>query len=92
MIAPMIVACGKPVIFTGYADDYGKRITAVQFSLDEGENWTTFCTPDASEDLWVHWTFEYTPEQPGHYRFKVRSVNEDGSTSPEAAVAELYCE
>ena len=36
MIAPMQVSVGKPVTFSGYAEDYGKQIVSVQFSLDNG--------------------------------------------------------
>ena len=82
MIAPMQVSVGKPVTFSGYAEDYGKQIVSVQFSLDNGANWTTY-------DLWVHWTFSYTPERPGFYRLLVRSVNDAGAASPLADVAEF---
>lgn len=90
MIAPMHVETGKPVTFTGYADDYGNQIAAVQFSLDDGESWTSYDVSDSSPDLWVHWTFTYTPETPGAYRLLVRSVRDDGKTSPVADVAEFY--
>lgn len=65
MIAPMQVSVGKPVTFSGYAEDYGKQIVSVQFSLDNGANWTTYDVSDSTDDLWVHWTFSYTPERPG---------------------------
>ena len=39
-----------------------------------------------------HWTYAYTPQQEGIYQLKVRSVTEDGRTSPLAAVAELHVE
>ena len=68
MIAPMQVSVGKPVTFSGYAEDYGKQIVSVQFSLDNGANWTTYDVSDSTDDLWVHWTFSYTPERPGFYR------------------------
>ena len=89
MLAPMQVEVGKPVTFSGYADDYGKQIVAVQFSLDGGENWTSYDVSDSSPDLWVHWTFTYTPEQPGTYQLLVRSVNADGDVSPLADSAEF---
>ena len=76
MIAPMQVSVGKPVTFSGYAEDYGKQIVSVQFSLDNGANWTTYDVSDSTDDLWVHWTFSYTPERPGFYRLLVRSVND----------------
>ena len=89
MLAPMQVEGGKPVTFSGYADDYGKQIVAVQFSLDGGENWTSYDVSDSSPDLWVHWTFTYTPERPGTYQLLVRSVNADGDASPLADSAEF---
>lgn len=92
MIVPTLGKVGHPVTFTGYADDYGTKIVAIEFSLDNGENWTRHETADASPDLWVHWTFTYTPEKVGSYQLKVRSVNEDGKTSPVSAVAELIVE
>ena len=82
MIAPMQVSVGKPVTFSGYAEDYGKQIVSVQFSLDNGANWTTYDVSDSTDDLWVHWTFSYTPERPGFYRLLVRSVNDAGAASP----------
>lgn len=89
MISPMQVGVGKPVTFSGYAEDYGKQIVSVQFSLDNGEHWTDYDVSDSSPDLWVHWTFSYTPEQPGTYRLLVRSVNSEGDASPLADVAEF---
>lgn len=90
MIAPVYCTCGEPVTLEGYANDYGRRIVAVQFSLDEGEHWTQYETPGTSDERLVHWTFSYTPEQPGDYRLLVRSVNEDGETSPTCATVELH--
>ena len=92
MLAPMNVEVGKPVTFTGYADDYGAHIVAVEFSLDDGESWTAYDVSGSSPDLWVHWTFTYIPEQPGRYRLLVRSVTEDGRRSPEADAAEFYAQ
>lgn len=89
MIAPMQVEVGRPVTFTGYADDYGTPIVAVEFSFDDGESWTAYDVSDASPDLWVHWEFTYTPEQAGTYRLLVRSRTDDGRTSPIADVAEF---
>ena len=69
MIAPMQVSVGKPVTFSGYAEDYGKQIVSVQFSLDNGANWTTYDVSDSTDDLWVHWTFSYG--QPARGRGRV---------------------
>ena len=67
MIAPLSVEVGRPVRFEGYAEDYGVPIVTVQFSLDDGENWTDYDVSASTGDRWVHWTFEYTPEVPGTY-------------------------
>lgn len=66
MIAPLSVEVGRPVRFEGYAEDYGVPIVTVQFSLDDGENWTDYDVSASTGDRWVHWTFEYTPEVPGN--------------------------
>lgn len=89
MITPMQVEVGKPVTFSGYAEDYGRQIVSVQFSLDNGEHWTAYDVSSSASELWVHWTFSYTPEEPGFYRLLVRSVNDDGKESPLADVAEF---
>ena len=60
MIAPLAVEVGRPVRFEGYAEDYGVPIVTVQFSLDDGENWTDYDVSGSTGDRWVHWTFEYT--------------------------------
>lgn len=89
MIAPQELAVGQTIAFQGYADDFDKRIVAMQFSLDEGCTWTTHDVSDTTADLWVHWTYAFTPERPGSYRLKVRSMNEEGRTSPASAVADF---
>ncbi|MEY8563106.1 hypothetical protein AALA21_08690 [Eggerthellaceae bacterium 3-80] len=76
---------GKPMLFEGWADDYDKRIVAVEFSLDEGTSWTRHETTGADAVRWVWWTFEWTPDEEGVFRMLVRSVNEDGKVSPTPA-------
>lgn len=90
MIAPQEVELGRTITFSGYADDYDKRIVAMQFSLDEGRTWATHDVSDTTADLWVRWTYSFCAEEPGRYRLRVRSVNEDGKASPSAAVADFY--
>ena len=89
MIGSVRGTVGVPLVFEGYANDFDKAIRAVQFSLDGGENWTSYDVSDSSPDLWVHWTFTYTPERPGTYQLLVRSVNADGDASPLADSAEF---
>ena len=90
MIASVTADLGQTLTFQGYAIDYGKRITQVQFSLDEGEHWTAYDTPEATDERWVHWTFSYKPARAGAYRLRIRSVNEDGCVSPESAWTEFF--
>lgn len=73
---------GKEMVFEGYATDYDRAITAVQFSIDGGVSWTTYETPRATSDKLVHWRFAYTPKAPGEFRLLVRSVNDRGQASP----------
>ena len=73
---------GQAMKFEGWADDYDKRIVAVEFSLDGGETWRRHDTEGTDAVRWVWWTFEWKPEEAGHYTMLVRSVNEDGKTSP----------
>lgn len=89
MIVPMQVEAGKPVTLSGYAENYGNQISSVQFSFDNGRNWTTFDVSDSAPELSVQWSFSYTPPKPGFYRLLVRSVAEDGTASPLADVAEF---
>lgn len=80
------VPLGEPVVFEGYADDYDRAITALEFSLDGGATWTRYPTKKAEAGRWVHWRFAYTPQAAGDYLLKVRSVNERDEVSPLAAV------
>ena len=50
------------------------------------QHWTRYDLEGTTAERWVSWTFAYTPEAPGAYQMKVRSVNEDGNASPIAAV------
>lgn len=77
---------GKPILFEGYANDYDRIITAIQLSLDQGKNWTTYPIKKAEADKWVYWHFEHIPQMPGNYQLKVRSMNEEGTISPIAAI------
>lgn len=73
---------GDLIAFEGYADDCGTKVTAVEFSLDGGETWTSFDTSSSDAEDWVYWHFDYTPEQAGIYKLDVRAVTEDGTVSP----------
>lgn len=80
---------GKALEIKGTAYDFGKSIAAIQFSLDQGAHWTTYETKDTNDYQNLAWTFCFTPEQAGSYQLLVRSINETGEASPEAAHVEL---
>lgn len=80
---------GVPLEFKGTAYDFGHRIAAIEFSLDEGKNWTRYDTEGTNDYQNLTWTFTWTPEQPGFYVLRVRSVNDEGAHSPESAYAEI---
>lgn len=90
MITPRQCTVGQTMTFEGYADDYGTQIVAVEFSLDDGASWASFDVSASDPGKSVHWTYSYTPEQPGTYQLFVRSVTADGRRSPMAASAVLY--
>ncbi len=77
----LVVPAGKPYTFEGYADAINEQLTAVEFSMDGGETWTTFDTSDSDKKKWVYWYFTYTPEDPGAYVLQVRAVSGDGRVS-----------
>lgn len=76
-----IVKAGEPFTFEGYAHDTTNAITAVEFSLDGGETWTSYPTNGATNDKWVWWSFTFTPEQVGAYVLQVRAVDDQGFTT-----------
>lgn len=80
---------GEPLKLTGSAYDFGHSIAAVQFSLDGGENWTTYPTENTTDYQNVTWSFEFTPEVSGVYMMQVRAVNDRNEASPESAYVEM---
>lgn len=79
------VAAGEEIVFSGFADDCGTAIAAVEFSMDNGKTWTTCRTANAAADRWVAWNFAYTAEAAGSYKLDVRAVAADGTVSPLAS-------
>ncbi len=77
---------GESMLFEGWADDYDRRIVAIEFSLDGGASWVRHEAAGTDAVRWVWWRFEWTPEVAGDYSMRVRSVNEDGEASPVPAV------
>ncbi|MEG0323865.1 MAG: molybdopterin-binding protein [Raoultibacter sp.] len=90
MLGAITGTVGEPIVFEGYADDFDKAIIGVEFSLDEGETWTYYDTPDMGTDKLVTWRFSYTPDHSGRYRLRVRAVNENGNRSPLADVVDFF--
>ena len=79
------IQAGEPYTFEGYADAFEQHITSVQFSMDGGETWTTFYTPNADADRWVYWHFTWTPpEENGDtaYHIQIRATTDEGRTTP----------
>ncbi|MDO4493518.1 MAG: molybdopterin-dependent oxidoreductase [Clostridia bacterium] len=76
---------GDAIAVEGYADDCGKAISAVEFSLDNGATWTKHETPGTTGDKWVYWHFETVPAAAGTYKLDVRAIAEDGTVSPLAS-------
>lgn len=92
MIGAVRGTVGTPMVFEGYANDYDKCIKAVQFSMDDGETWTTYETPDTVPDKNLYWKFEYVPQIAGMYQLLIRSVNEDDEPSPIPAQVNFWAE
>ena len=80
---------GEEIIFEGYADDLSDPITAVEFSMDNGETWTSYPTFGATADRWVYWQFAFTPKAEGDYKLMVQARTASGAASPLAAAVEF---
>lgn len=77
-----IIQAGEPYTFEGYADGWTNQIAAVEFSLDNGETWTSCPTPDTDTERWITWSFTWTPEagKTTAYVLSARAVLADGVT------------
>ena len=89
MIPTVQGTAGQVLHLKGTAYDFGHRIAVIQFSLDEGEHWTTYAAEGTNDYQNLMWTFDFTPPRAGAYRMHVRSVNERGAVSPQPALVEL---
>ena len=78
-------APGDEITFEGYADDCGRAISGIEFSMDNGHTWTSCETPGTDAQKWVYWHFSYVPEAAGTYKLDVRARTADGSVSPLAS-------
>lgn len=92
MIKRTFCRVGQTVRFTGNSYDFGDRISAMEFSMDDGNTWATYETPETNDYQTLTWSFDFTPDREGHYVLKVRSVNSEGKRSPEDDFAELTVE
>lgn len=90
MIGEVSARVGSPIALIGRAYDLGHVIQGVQFSLDEGHSWTTYPVRGANDYQPVDWSLSFTPPRRGLYRFWIRSVNDIGATSPEAAYVAVH--
>lgn len=79
------VKVGDQIEFEGYADDFGEAISAIEFSLDDGETWTSCPTENANAEKWICWSFGYTAQEAGEYKMEIRARNAEGMTTPLAA-------
>lgn len=80
---------GKPFTVKGNAYDFGRAISAVQFSLDEGKHWTTYRTEGTNDYQNLTWSLNLTLDAPGTYRLVIRSVNDRGEASPTPAYVDM---
>lgn len=85
MAEGQVFSVGDQITFEGYADDIGQAIAAVEFSMDNGETWTSCATDDVTSKMWVYWYFGFTAEQPGTFKLDVRARTADGRVSPLAS-------
>lgn len=76
-----IFELGEPITFEGYADAYSDTITSLEFSLDNGETWTKFETPDTTSDRWVYWYFTVDDLDMGSYVLTMRATSSAGRVS-----------
>ena len=66
---------GEAITLAAYADDFEGAVTAVRFSLDEGEHWTTYPIDGATLPRGVSWSFTFTPSAPGLYLLRAQSMS-----------------
>lgn len=79
------LTAGEPFTLEGYASAWDDPITAIEFSLDGGETWAHFDTPETNTDQWVTWSFTFTPpaDTDTAYVLRARAVSESGLVTEE---------
>ena len=89
MIGRIFASQGESIQIKGNAYDFGHSVTAIQFSLDGGEHWTTHECEDTNDYQNLTWTLTFKLDQPGTYKMDIRSVNDRGEVSPECAHVDI---
>lgn len=81
----LCIQAGEPYTFSGYAAAWDQPITAIEFSMDGGQTWVSYETPDYDVNRWMSWQFTWTPPADAEtaYTLMVRSVSADGASTPE---------
>lgn len=84
MVEGQCFQAGEPITFEGYADAFEQHISAVEFSMDGGNTWTTCYTPGADATRWVYWHFTWTPpaDVNNAYHLQVRAKTDEGRYTP----------
>lgn len=89
MIAEIDAVVGHRVVMSGYGQDFEIPITAIEFSANEGRQWTRYEVDSATAERNVNWRFEFVPPKIGRYHLLVRAVRADGKVSPQTASVSL---
>ena len=76
-----IVPVGQTKEFEGFSYAFDEQIVSIEYSMDNGETWTAFNTPNTDTGKWVYWHFNYTPEEEGAYVLQVRATTAEGHTT-----------
>lgn len=76
-----IIPVGQAHDFEGFAYAFDEQIVSMEYSMDNGETWTKFDTPNTDTGKWVYWHFNYTPEDEGAYVLQVRASTAEGHTT-----------
>ena len=65
---------GEEMVFEGLIHDFEKTVSAVKFSLDDGQTWTSY-ELEGNDSNEITWRFTYVPKTPGYYLLKVCAVD-----------------
>lgn len=75
-----VVEAGKPYTFHGYLDGWYEKCGGIKVSMDGGQTWTVYETPDVDAQRWVTWDFTWqVPEGNAAYVLDVKPFLTDGS-------------